>query len=61
MTLEAKDVFEVGGQVDRLLKHLDEVFAAYQPTPGDDLSLIMYRAGQRSVVEYIKDLTQNDV
>ncbi|AGK86657.1 hypothetical protein S-CBP42_0002 [Synechococcus phage S-CBP42] len=27
----------------------------YQPTPTDDIRKIMYQAGQRSVVEYIKD------
>ena len=46
--LEAK-----GLQVDALIQQLDENFPPVNPTPSDDLTLIMYRAGQRSVVEWI--------
>ena len=46
--LEAK-----GMELSSILSQLDETFPPVNPTPTDDLALIMYRAGQRSVVEYI--------
>lgn len=41
--------------LDALVEELDALYPHYLPTPKDDLALVMYRAGQRSVVEYIKD------
>jgi hypothetical protein len=46
--LEAK-----GMELQAMLSDLNETFPPVNPTPTDDHSLIMYRAGQRSVVEYI--------
>ena len=37
-----------------LLEELEDMYPHYLPTPKDDQSVIMYRAGQRSVVEYLK-------
>ena len=42
-----------GMELNAMLQELDEVFPPVNPTPADDLTTIMYRAGQRSVVEYI--------
>ena len=39
--------------LDALKDELDEQFPHYLPTPNDDLALVMYRAGQRSVVDFI--------
>jgi len=36
-----------------LANELNETFPPVNPTPSDELSHIMYRAGQRSVVEWI--------
>jgi len=40
-------------ELQAILSDLNEVFPPVNPQPTDDHSLIMYRAGQRSVVEYI--------
>jgi len=37
-----------------LADELDEFYPPVNPTPKDDDRLIMYRAGQRSVVEFIQ-------
>lgn len=36
-----------------LVDELDELYPLFTPSPKDDDRLIMYRAGQRSVVEYL--------
>jgi len=36
-----------------LVKDLDETFPPINPVPSDDMAAVMYRAGQRSVVEWI--------
>lgn len=46
--LEAK-----GLQANALVEQLDATFPPVNPAPTDDLAAIMYRAGQRSVVEWI--------
>ena len=46
-------------QVAKLLSSLEEIFPPVTPTPSDNLSSIMYRAGQRSVIEYIQQLLEN--
>jgi len=46
-------------QIAKLLSELEGSFPPVTPHPKDDLSLIMYRSGQRSVVEYIQTLLDN--
>ena len=46
--LEAK-----GMEFQAILSDLDATFPPVNPTPTDSLTTIMYRAGQRSVIEYI--------
>jgi len=48
-TLEA-----LGLQVNSLLAELEECFPPVNPTPYDDDRMIMYKAGQRSVVEWLQ-------
>jgi len=36
-----------------LVKQLEETFPPTNPTPEDSMEKIMYRSGQRSVVEWI--------
>jgi hypothetical protein len=42
-----------GLHLKSLLQELDENFPAFLPQPNDPQSLIMYKSGQRSVVEWI--------
>lgn len=49
---------EGDGPVKRLAEDLDEFYPHYDPTPTDPIELIMYRAGQRSVVNHIKSLIE---
>jgi hypothetical protein len=46
--LEAKGI-----ELNSILSQLEATFPPVTPLPTDDHSLIMYRAGQRSVVEWI--------
>ena len=48
------DLLEVKGmQANAMLQQLDETFPPTNPTPEDSMEKIMYRSGQRSVVEWI--------
>ena len=42
-----------GMQANVLLKELEEKFPPVNPTPYDTMEKIMYRSGQRSVVEWV--------
>lgn len=58
------DVHEVfGGQdyLEKLTKELDTTFPQVTPTPDEPLSKIMFRSGQRSVVEYLLNKQEEDV
>jgi len=46
--LEAKGI-----QANALLQQLEETFPPTNPNPEDTMEKIMYRSGQRSVVEWI--------
>ena len=39
----------------RLLEELEDVFPPVNPSPDTSLNQIMYRAGQRSVLEWIEN------
>jgi hypothetical protein len=43
-----------GLQLNTLLAKLEENFPPTNPHPDDPVNLIMYRSGQRSVVEWIQ-------
>jgi len=43
-----------GLQLQSILQQLEENFPPLNPHPDDSHSLIMYRSGQRSVVEWIQ-------
>lgn len=45
----------VGLQTKTLIQQLDEIFPPVNPTPEMTTEQIMYRAGQRSVVEWINN------
>jgi len=42
-----------GMELSSILNELQENFPPINPSPEDDISKIMYQAGQRSVVEWI--------
>lgn len=42
-----------GIQANAVIEQLEQIFPPVNPAPTDDLAMIMYRAGQRSVVEWI--------
>ena len=45
-----------------LVDELEELYPLYTPSPRDDDRTIMYRAGQRSVVDYIlSKLNKNEL
>ena len=43
----------VGLQARGLVNQLEETFPPINPSPEDNMEKIMYRSGQRSVVEWI--------
>jgi len=49
-----------GLQLKTVLQELEENFPPVTPTPNDSQSVIMYRSGQRSVVEWIQQRLEND-
>jgi hypothetical protein len=48
-------MLNLGLTVEQLLAELEDVFPPVNPTPDTTLSHIMYRAGQRDVVEWIQN------
>ena len=48
------DLLEVKGmQASAMIQQLQEIYPPTNPTPEDTMEKIMYRSGQRSVVEWI--------
>ena len=48
------NIFGGGTNLQALVDELDDCFPPVNPSPKDTDREIMYRAGQRSVVEFIK-------
>jgi hypothetical protein len=57
--LSPQDVFGGGTYLEQLTRELESMYPLHNPSPKDDDRTIMYRAGQRSVVEYIKAKLEN--
>ena len=51
--LTPQEVFGTGSPFTALAEELESMYPLTNPSPKDEDRLIMYRAGQRSVVEYI--------
>jgi hypothetical protein len=47
-------------RLDQLIKEVEDYFDWQPVTPKDDLSSIMYRAGQASVVAFMKNKLEED-
>lgn len=58
--IERDDVFGSGSPMERLLDELDSLFPAFLPLPTNSMEEIMFRSGQRSVLEYIHDKLKAD-
>jgi len=50
----------LGPNPESLLQEMEEKFPPINPHPKEELSAIMYKAGQRSVVEWYKGRINND-
>ena len=53
------NTLSLGLTVEKLLADLEDNFPPSRPSPSDKIEDIMYRSGQRSVVEYIKQGIDN--
>ena len=42
-----------GLQASSILNEMDEIFPPFLPTPHDSIETIMYKSGQRYVVEWL--------
>ena len=47
-------------RLNDLVMELEDYFTFQTPTPKDDLSTIMYKAGQASVIDFIKQRLEED-
>ena len=50
----------VGMQTQSLIQQLEEVFPPVNPTPDMTIEQIMYRSGQRHVVEWIQQQLEQE-
>ena len=51
--VRALEVF--GIQANAIINELDDYFPPVNPIPTDSIETIMYKAGQRSVVEWLQE------
>ena len=49
-----------GMQAHSIIEELETIFPPVNPTPTDSLSAVMYKAGQRSVVEWLFNRMNNN-
>ena len=57
--LNESDIFGKGSPLQALVDELEKMYPPLNPSPRDSDREIMYRAGQRSVVEYILSKQNN--
>jgi len=49
----------LGLQASSILEEMEDLFPPTNPSPSDSISTIMYRSGQRSVVEWLHNRLEN--
>jgi hypothetical protein len=49
----------LGLQATSILEEMEDLFPPITPSPSDSISTIMYRSGQRSVVEWLQQRLEN--
>ncbi len=54
MSILKKNENDLPVTTDDLIKFLDKTFPTRTPQPNESLSEIMYRSGQRSVIDFLK-------
>lgn len=54
MSILNKKESDLPVNTDDLIKYLDKTFPIKTPHPNESLSEIMYRSGQRSVIDFLK-------
>jgi hypothetical protein len=59
-TQTSLSTLSLGLTVEKLLAELEDNFPPSRPSPSDKIEDIMYRSGQRSVVEYINQIVNED-
>ena len=52
-THEVSTLEVFGMQAHSIIEELNEIFPPVNPTPTESIAAIMYKAGQRSVVEWL--------
>jgi len=50
----------LGPTIESILNELEEIHPPINPQPNESMETIMYRSGQRSVVEWIKTRLSED-
>ena len=50
----------IGPTLESVLNELEEIHPPINPTPNESMEQIMYRSGQRSVVEWIKNKMEDN-
>ena len=50
----------LGPNLESILSELEDIYPQVTPTPEDSLETIMYRSGQRSVVDWITNRINED-
>ena len=50
----------LGPNIESILLELEEKFPPVNPHPKEEISAIMYKAGQRSVIEWLQNRLKED-
>ena len=50
----------LGPNLESILLEMEEKFPPVNPHPKEEIASIMYKAGQRSVIEWLKDRLEDD-
>ena len=60
MSISLNTLETFGFTVKQALQEMEEIFPPSDPGPGDSISTIMYRSGQRSVVNWLQAKLQEE-
>ena len=50
----------LGPNLESILAELEEIYPPTNPNPNEKMEAIMYKAGQRSVVEWFRNRLENE-
>lgn len=59
LTITPDEVFHGDGRLSKLMDELNETFPPFTASPTNSIEDIMFRSGQRSVVEYLLNKLDN--